>query len=658
MTRIRRFAIVLLTASVVTSAIYATGAFTNITATRDANIQVAGDAAGYLAIKPAQGSNGAYASLRGGKLRVSVGSALDGKGGGVNKNAITAVRNIFTITNKGSQPVGIWLTDASKAVTFRGGTKWKALEGRKNAVALNPGETLYVGLTVDTRGKTKGDLINSMKIHANAEVSGANVKTGPSKPARDNNGAATSTGSPGSPSNKDGSSSNSKGDKSDSKSSKKDKSKSGDSKSDSASQNDRSTLDRIVYAAKALSGGFFIGDWGMPGMPLAMKESSSPLFLIGQLLNAIAPGPLDVAADLRDLVAKAVSGDLLSMGALFNAIGLLPVFGAVDDVRDLSKTIDKWTSAFPSKADEVVGVLKKAFIKYLPDWAGGKLLGMVSDAPVSKLRDADIPMDDIMKYQDEVDMQRVLDLRKKDVSPEDIRYYVENDIDLGLVSRLRDEGMNPQRIRFRLGDGSKKSISTLRGQGLTRTDIVHLIDEGADLKKASKLRAEGVSTANIKTLAEEGADLRQAKKALSRDITIDDIKYYAREEIKISSVNKLRYMRVSPKHIKSILTFMKNADVAQTLSIKEDKIGYKNENIEFSVDISNKKLQWINRRIEGDHKFSEKVILIAASTVNYNSWKGAKKSGKQKKKATQDARKQKQGQSSRRSIRKHLGTPI
>jgi DNA-binding transcriptional MerR regulator len=197
MSRVRRLAIVLMTVSVVVGAVYATGAFTNLTAQRDANIKVAGDASGYLALQPAPGPNGAYTSLRNGKLRVSLTGAIDGAGKGVNRDALTVVRNIFTITNKGSQPVGVWLTDKSKAVTFKGGTKWKRLEGRGHAVTLRPGQTLFVGLTVDTRRHTSGDLINAMTIHAESDVSGRAIESGPT-------GRGSATGSVTPPPDPDG----------------------------------------------------------------------------------------------------------------------------------------------------------------------------------------------------------------------------------------------------------------------------------------------------------------------------------------------------------------------------------------------------------------------------------------------------------------------
>jgi hypothetical protein len=199
MIRVRRIAIVLMTVGVVIGAVYATGAFTNLTATRDANIQVAGDSSSYLALQPAPGPNGEYATLREGTLHISMTGALDGPGKGVNQDAVTVVRNIFTITNRGSQPLGVWLTDTSKAVTFKGDSRWQTLEGRKHAITLRPGQTLFVGLTVDTRGSTDGKLIKSITIHADADVSGGTSDSGSDRGETRRTSATTSPPTAGNP---------------------------------------------------------------------------------------------------------------------------------------------------------------------------------------------------------------------------------------------------------------------------------------------------------------------------------------------------------------------------------------------------------------------------------------------------------------------------
>lgn len=600
MTRIRRLAIVLLTASVVTSAIYATGAFTSITAQRDANIQVAGDAASYLSIKPASGQNGEYATLTGGKLHVTVGSALDGNGGGVNKNAITSVRNIFTITNQGTQPLGVWVSDTSKAVSFKGGTKWKELEGRKNAVSLNPGETLYVGLTVDTRGKTKGDLISSMTIHANSDISGADVKTGPTKPARDKSGATTTT-TPRSPSNKDdSSSSNSKGDKNDDKSSKKNKSKSGDSKSDSASKDDSSTLENVGRAVKALGLGFTLGNLGMPGGWMSVKESSSPFYLIGQLLNAIAPWGLDMVFDLRDLVANAASGKLMSWGSLLNAVGLLPVLGSFEDVSDLVKITKKWKNAFPSSADDVVKFLSNAIIKHLPGGLGAKLLDVVSDAPVSKLKGEGMSVDQIIKYQNKgVDLQRVLELRKKDIPASDIQMYVDKGIPLKRVTELRNAGRTPRSIKTSLMDTNFKKLES---QGISNQRAMDYLKKGVDLDYVSELRSKGVPKEDIKFYVDNNIGLEGPKIAIDKGLSPETTKELFKRIHQVNEADKYK-------------------------------------------KISEKELEKIRITIGGTQRISDRLVTLAASYVNYDGWKDAR----------QDSQTRKRNGPTRRSIRGQYG---
>lgn len=109
MRRIRRLAIVLVAIGLVTSAIYATGAFHSLTTSRDANVDVVGDQAGYLGLAP--GENGQYTTYQNGKLQLQLNGALEGEdapsGLGINHDAETSINSVFTITNQGTQPVGV-----------------------------------------------------------------------------------------------------------------------------------------------------------------------------------------------------------------------------------------------------------------------------------------------------------------------------------------------------------------------------------------------------------------------------------------------------------------------------------------------------------------------------------------------------------------------
>ncbi len=179
MRRLRRLAIVLVAIGLVTSAVYATGAFSSLSTSRDANVHVAGDKAGYLGLAP--GENGEYTTYQNGKLQLQLNGALEGKdaptGGGVNRDARTELTDVFTITNQGAQSVGVWLEDTDDYIAFErasGGS----LEGQGNAVELAPGDTVHVGLTIDTTETDADQLDTQLIINADSDVEGTNAGTG------------------------------------------------------------------------------------------------------------------------------------------------------------------------------------------------------------------------------------------------------------------------------------------------------------------------------------------------------------------------------------------------------------------------------------------------------------------------------------------------
>ena len=90
-----------------------TGAFTSVTADRDLTVNVAGDASAFLKFALEDTENAAYAQV-GGSSDSTLEIALDGSitdgdseptGSGVNEDAYTIIRDIFTITNQGTQDI-------------------------------------------------------------------------------------------------------------------------------------------------------------------------------------------------------------------------------------------------------------------------------------------------------------------------------------------------------------------------------------------------------------------------------------------------------------------------------------------------------------------------------------------------------------------------
>lgn len=167
-------------------------AFSAVTADRTASVSVAGDDAALLAIAPHTSASEHF--VDGDELHLQV-----------TATTTKTIDPLFTITNQGSQAVGVWLEDVDNAGTsgsvdadiigldqdntgnvtffnntFGGSTVGNcengvpSLEGEGNAVQLEPGETLNVGLQANSSDvdPDEADLLDEMIIHADATVPG------------------------------------------------------------------------------------------------------------------------------------------------------------------------------------------------------------------------------------------------------------------------------------------------------------------------------------------------------------------------------------------------------------------------------------------------------------------------------------------------------
>jgi hypothetical protein len=133
-----------------------TGAFTSVTATRDAVVNVAGDAGALLSIQAADSPNGdAYVSTNS-NGEVGLDLSTD-NGSGVNPNAVTQIDEVLRVMNQGTQPVGFYVEDTdgngsnSDVVTFE--ANGDSVEGSGNAVVLEVGESLVLDIEVNTEGE-------------------------------------------------------------------------------------------------------------------------------------------------------------------------------------------------------------------------------------------------------------------------------------------------------------------------------------------------------------------------------------------------------------------------------------------------------------------------------------------------------------------------
>lgn len=164
---------VLLAVAVAIGLVTATGAFTTVTAQRTATVDVAGDDAALLGLAPANSDNGnEYANTNAGQLKVTLED--------LNLNAETTIEEVVNVTNRGSQPVGVWIEKAGDNpdyVMFYNGTTLDNAHRMDNssteAQTLGVGQSIQVTIVVDTVGSGVGDgdgLLSTIEVHADASA--------------------------------------------------------------------------------------------------------------------------------------------------------------------------------------------------------------------------------------------------------------------------------------------------------------------------------------------------------------------------------------------------------------------------------------------------------------------------------------------------------
>lgn len=173
-------------ATVGSTLITSSGAFSSITADRSMSVSVANDADALLRIAPCEGSpNGDYVTnADSGVMTLDLSPSNGNVGGeGVNPDATTVFNDVFEISNQGTQPVGVWIDVSSikngndeDAISFyRGSDQSDSFDGIDDAVCLDVGEHVCVGFVTRTHGLEPGTNLvepvsgdDEMVVHADA----------------------------------------------------------------------------------------------------------------------------------------------------------------------------------------------------------------------------------------------------------------------------------------------------------------------------------------------------------------------------------------------------------------------------------------------------------------------------------------------------------
>lgn len=163
-----------------TGRVVGSGAFTSVAANRTASVAVADDTDAFLGLGPCSGPNSAYAQEENGLLTLELtDDNPTGEGGaGVNPDATTVLDDVFEITNRGSQSVGVWL-DVDPAVDangdpaiefYRDGDPSHGIVGQSEAHCLGVGDSTCIGVVIRTDGISVGDDLFAATQGSNGEA--------------------------------------------------------------------------------------------------------------------------------------------------------------------------------------------------------------------------------------------------------------------------------------------------------------------------------------------------------------------------------------------------------------------------------------------------------------------------------------------------------
>lgn len=155
-----------------------TGAFTSVTADRDVEVSVADDSDALLGIEPGDGPNAqAFADAGGNKVALDFSKASGDVGLGT--DSTYQFDDVLRLTNQGTQTVYAWVTlgfadsDLSREDLYfypQSDESRRLNDGDNSVVTLPIGESVSLGLYVDTDGVEGGEQSLTATIHADVNA--------------------------------------------------------------------------------------------------------------------------------------------------------------------------------------------------------------------------------------------------------------------------------------------------------------------------------------------------------------------------------------------------------------------------------------------------------------------------------------------------------
>lgn len=123
----------------------------------------------HLVVRPADGPHGAYATVTSaGAVELVVADENPAVPmTGVSDERVTPIDRVLTVRYTGKASAEVWITDDADDVRFfRGGDPTDTVDSRAERVALGPGDSMQVGVIVDTTGNDDVSAHDGFVLHA------------------------------------------------------------------------------------------------------------------------------------------------------------------------------------------------------------------------------------------------------------------------------------------------------------------------------------------------------------------------------------------------------------------------------------------------------------------------------------------------------------
>ncbi|WP_330630740.1 hypothetical protein [Halocatena halophila] len=466
------------------------------------------------------------------------------------------ISDIFTITNQGPQPVGVWLENTNDVVEFQqDGTPF---ESEENAVQLSPGDTIYVGVEIDATDSGEQSLETELVVNADADLEG-----GATNPNTSNSDRTTQTGTERQSDSNTRTTPNQEPAVNETEQGLIDGLMDLIQSGSEFFQKHKATLIRAALLtphpigyivawmllhpkeSREILVGAAAGAMGMPNGIKPTQEAGTVTYFAGWMITSVVP-IVGIIPDIRDTIQAALNGDII--GSVIGLASIAPGLGTGGDLAQIGHYAKMWAKIGGSNIKKAVSFVKDGILSRFPDsikrdildgLSKGKKAEKISDSKMQRYIDDGYnpaQIDDLVKNskftktdidqftKKGVNLDRVQTLRGRNIPADDIRYYVKNDVSLHKVADMRNQKFSPKRIRKLSKQGFDfDAAKLLKRDGFTNDHVMEIADTGIKPSKARQLKHDGFTHGEVVGLAKKGANVDEASRLIRGDFTHREI---------------------------------------------------------------------------------------------------------------------------------------